>query len=402
MRILFTVILLIPIGVLGQLGIKTKQHSAQNNQAYELYSLNHYQNVNHTAGGSVNYTYGAGSSNNINNYDMQYPPLHHGSGGRPQPYPGQPNSGSLVVVDKTVKFLNETRSKMASGVCYKEVKTVTLVSAGEIPKGNGSDPTLSKIRVCCDGYERNVHNFLQCDPICKNDCINGICVAPDVCVCYPDHVRNYAGYCLPTCPIGCGNGVCQDDGSCLCKPGYELDHFSKKFCAPVCSNGCRNGNCTAPEVCECSNGFELSDHGSCDPKCDNCENGKCIEPGVCTCLSGYQRKNDKCEPICTKECKNGFCAAPDICGCNPGWVLDASATNCVAHCDQPCLNGFCSGNNVCSCHTGYIQDEVNPNLCRPHCPGGCPNGFCTSPNYCICKAGFVKSGVKGRTQCTPV
>lgn len=49
---------------------------------------------------------------------------------------------------------------------------------------------------------RNEHNFRKCDPICHEQCINGICVSPDKCECYPDHVRNFGGFCLPTCPIG--------------------------------------------------------------------------------------------------------------------------------------------------------------------------------------------------------
>lgn len=63
-------------------------------------------------------------------------------------------------------------------------------------------PNLSRIQVCCEGYERNIHNFHKCDPICRKECINGICIAPDQCACYPDHVTNLAGYCVPTCPIG--------------------------------------------------------------------------------------------------------------------------------------------------------------------------------------------------------
>lgn len=371
------ILLLCPLGIFGQIGIKTKPIHSLNLVHNQSETHNHsiYQHLNNDGSGS-------------DYYNQNYPPMHI--------YPQLP-------MDKTAKFLNETRSKMSSGVCFTEVPTASLVRDPSMrPVGNGSDPSLSRIQICCDGYERNVHNYLQCDPICKNGCINGICVAPDVCVCYPDHVRNYAGFCLSTCPIGCGNGECQPDSTCLCKSGYVLD-VSKKFCAPHCTKGCHNGNCTAPETCECAKGYEVNAQGTfCEAKCDNCKNGRCIEPGVCRCLQGYERRGDKCEAICRNECKNGFCAEPDVCGCHPGWTLDSTGHNCIAHCDQPCLNGYCSGSNVCSCNNGYIQDEFSPNICRPHCPQGCPNGYCTAPNLCLCKPGYSKSGIKGRQQCLPV
>lgn len=68
-----------------------------------------------------------------------------------------------------------------------------------------SNPTLSRITVCCQGYQRNAHIFRKCDPICENECINGICYSPNECICYPNHLKNLAGYCVPTCPIGALN-----------------------------------------------------------------------------------------------------------------------------------------------------------------------------------------------------
>ncbi len=61
---------------------------------------------------------------------------------------------------------------------------------------------MSRIQVCCDGYQRNPHIFRKCDPVCNQECINGICIAPNRCQCYPDHVQNLAGFCVSTCPIG--------------------------------------------------------------------------------------------------------------------------------------------------------------------------------------------------------
>lgn len=158
---------------------------------------------------------------------------------------------------------------------------------------------MSLIQVCCEGYERNVHNFRKCDPICTNGCVNGFCFSPDVCMCYPDHVRNLGGFCLPTCPIMCGNGFCNSDNTCTCKDGFILEQ-NGKFCVPKCSN-CQNGNCTAPEECTCNKGFTLSSNGKCEHYCSKgCRNGDCVAPEVCNCHRGYSMVNDVCEPLCPR------------------------------------------------------------------------------------------------------
>lgn len=56
--------------------------------------------------------------------------------------------------------------------------------------------------MCCQGYQRDAHILRKCNPICTTECINGICFAPNECICYPDHVKNLADFCVPTCPIG--------------------------------------------------------------------------------------------------------------------------------------------------------------------------------------------------------
>ncbi|CAG9795374.1 unnamed protein product [Diatraea saccharalis] len=140
------------------------------------------------------------------------------------------------------------------GVCYIEVPTASLVrDPSHIPAGNGSRPDLSRIRTCCKGYQRNVYNFRICDPVCSKGCVNALCTAPETCTCYPDHVKNLAGFCVATCPIGCQNGHCSG-GECLCNEGYKLD-IDSKFCMPSCAAECdRIGNCTAPHTCECKHG----------------------------------------------------------------------------------------------------------------------------------------------------
>jgi len=298
------------------------------------------------------------------------------------------------------KFTNATLSRMASGVCIKEVLTASLVEdpRSGIPIGNGSTPAMSRIQVCCEGYERNPHIFRKCDPICSPECINGICIAPNQCQCYPDHVRNLAGFCIATCPIGCLNGECRSN-ECICKPGYQLDP-TRKFCIPKCSQGCLHGNCTEVDVCSCNSGFQLV-HGKCSPICEGgCEFGECVAPEQCSCLPGYEKTFGKCEPICTRGCNKGICVKPNVCECNMGWSLDATGVNCVPGCSRPCLNGICSSFNTCSCHKGYVLDNNDPFKCIAHCASGCPNGICSAPNFCLCNVGFVKDrSVKGSQNC---
>ncbi|XP_018787451.1 PREDICTED: uncharacterized protein LOC108968120 [Bactrocera latifrons] len=77
-------------------------------------------------------------------------------------------------------FILETKSVMASGICYKEVL------------GEASEPTLKlqTISYCCPGYRRDLQSSaMHCEPICSEDCTNGICTAPDVCECYPGYTR---------------------------------------------------------------------------------------------------------------------------------------------------------------------------------------------------------------------
>lgn len=235
-----------------------------------------------------------------------------------------------------------------------------------------STPSLSIIQVCCEGYQRNIYNFRKCDPICRNECVNGYCAAPDTCVCFPDHVINFGGFCIPTCPIMCGNGFCNRYNTCTCKDGYDLEP-NGKFCFPKCLNGCFNGNCTAPEECTCNKGFTISSTGKCEAYCSQgCKHGDCVGPDVCSCHKGYEKVNNICQPICSRcaslhfyiifneilmfkniwniwniflrGCSNGICVAPELCQCTGnGWSLDASGSQCVASCDKPCLNGVCTG-----------------------------------------------------------
>ncbi|XP_001851233.2 von Willebrand factor D and EGF domain-containing protein [Culex quinquefasciatus] len=302
------------------------------------------------------------------------------------------------------RFMNKTKTAIPTGVCFEEIPTISLVKPnnGLIPAGNGSDPSLSRVQVCCKGFERNVHNFRKCDPICEQPCFNGLCVGPNTCSCYPDFVQNREGKCVPTCPIGCDNGVCDLDlRRCICKEGFELDK-SGQFCVPGCKGGCGVGRCVAVNTCVCDEGYTPDEDGLCVPKCEGgCGAGDCIAPGVCQCRTGYEKGDEGCEPICSNGCFNGLCTAPEVCSCKPGYAMGPSGNNkCEATCERPCLNGDCTGPNTCTCHRGYVLDETNQFKCLAHCPNGCPNGVCSGPNMCLCNAGFIKDrSLKGSQAC---
>ncbi|ALC39580.1 nimB2 [Drosophila busckii] len=314
-----------------------------------------------------------------------------------------PATRAPEILDETALFINKTRSAMASGVCYKEVPTASLLHGNrENYEGNGTTPDMSRIQICCDGYERNPHIYRRCEPICDDDCPNGICTAPNTCVCMPGHVRTVEGKCISTCPLGCGNGVCDEQNECRCREGYSLDPVSRKYCQPECKPGCANGRCVAPNKCDCLQGYRRGADGACLAVCEHCENGQCTAPGHCSCHAGFLKLEGRCEPICEQPCKNGGrCIAPNTCECPAGYDWDRKSAQCVPHCDLPCLNGNCIGQNRCECKPGYILDEQRPNVCQAHCPQGCHNGFCSAPNFCICKPGFIKSGIKGRQGCQP-
>ncbi|XP_026322063.1 von Willebrand factor D and EGF domain-containing protein-like [Hyposmocoma kahamanoa] len=258
--------------------------------------------------------------------------------------------------------LVQNQAKLEIGVCYIEVPTATLVRDGKAQAGNGSQPHLSRIRSCCRGYIRNIHNFYKCDPVCTQECVNALCTAPDTCTCFPDHVKNLAGFCTPTCPIGCQNGQCSG-GECLCKQGYKLDLQSGRFCIPACQENCGGiGNCTAPNTCDCKTGYKSSPEGSCKPVCDRCTNGDCVAPGECRCHQGFAKDQ---QGICTPRCEFGYHSTPN--GCKP-------------ICNS-CTNGECVGPNECRCNQGYARDYQGQ--CIPQCYPSCgPASRCVSPNVC--------------------
>lgn len=58
-------------------------------------------------------------------------------------------------------------------------------------KVNDPEVRMRTVSYCCPGYTRNrlTKHAVKCDPICNEDCTNGICAGPDTCECFPGYVR---------------------------------------------------------------------------------------------------------------------------------------------------------------------------------------------------------------------
>ncbi|XP_068150872.1 epidermal growth factor-like protein 6 [Drosophila tropicalis] len=73
----------------------------------------------------------------------------------------------------------EMLASRQSGICYRMQSVETI------------DPDLRyrQISYCCDGFlNLGTNKNLKCEPICKMDCTNGICIGPDNCECAPGYV----------------------------------------------------------------------------------------------------------------------------------------------------------------------------------------------------------------------
>ncbi|XP_061711510.1 multiple epidermal growth factor-like domains protein 10 [Cydia pomonella] len=298
--------------------------------------------------------------------------------------------------------------------------------------------------VCDHGYRLNKG---KCVPVCEPPCVNGICVAPNVCECDKTLVKkngrvcqekqhgcgecradgtclmttNESGTrseeteteliccdlynwdddteaCVPDCEHGCINGICIAPNQCVCAPPMILHNSTTpNICLhPVCDQPCINGNCTADNQCTCNKGFTPIDLHTCVPHCTNCTNGDCVSPNVCNCHKGYTRKNGQCMPHCKSDCRNGYCSEPDKCICNDGYELKGD--NCEPICDTPCQNGNCIAPNTCECKLGYKPKNGHKEICIPKCSSDCNNGYCAEPDKCTCNEGYELRGNK----CQPV
>lgn len=69
-----------------------------------------------------------------------------------------------------------------------------------------------------------------------------------------EFIEGSTNECAPICPVPCINGTCVAQNVCKCDDGYVLKTDDNAECLPICSNGCIAGKCTAPDICECSDG----------------------------------------------------------------------------------------------------------------------------------------------------
>ncbi|KAH8273878.1 hypothetical protein KR044_002454 [Drosophila immigrans] len=77
----------------------------------------------------------------------------------------------------------EMIASRVSGICYKTQVVETL----------NPDLRQRQISYCCDGYRnRGSSKILKCEPICQEDCSNGVCLAPGNCECAPGFYRELA------------------------------------------------------------------------------------------------------------------------------------------------------------------------------------------------------------------
>ncbi|XP_022179655.1 protein draper-like isoform X3 [Myzus persicae] len=268
-------------------------------------------------------------------------------------------------------------------VCYFVTETAVPIHT-EISENN-----IQIINTCCNGYEKTP-NGTKCRPVCKDPCVWGKCISPNVCSCD----EYYDG---PTCRIriGCPLGKfgfdcsqtcqCQNNatcnylnGNCSCQQGYWGE-----YCEDLCPSGYYGHKCQ--NVCKCQTGAK------CDPL-----------NGACNCSPGYTGTNCelKCPPgfygyNCQNQCKYQNGTTCDIvnvnCTCLPGYEEHNAQ---LIECD--CQNGtLCSSlNETCSCQPGH-----EGNNCKFTCPPGYYGKTCQNP--CKCQNDAKCDAVNGHCYCTP-
>ncbi|XP_016661742.1 protein draper isoform X2 [Acyrthosiphon pisum] len=285
----------------------------------------------------------------------------------------------------------EIRSFKTPYFCFNNWKLICyIVNETAVPiQTETSENNLILTNTCCNGYEKTP-NEAKCRPVCKDPCVWGTCISPNVCSCD----EYYDG---PTCRIriGCPLGKfgfdctqtcqCQNNatcnylnGNCSCQQGYW-----GKYCEDPCPPGYYGHKCQ--NVCKCQTGAK------CDPV-----------NGACNCSPGYTGTNCEvqCPPgfygyKCQSECKYQNGTKCDIfngnCTCLPGSEEhDAELNECN------CQNGTLCGsvNETCSC-----QPEHAGNNCKFTCPPGYYGKSCQNP--CKCQNGGKCNAVNGDCACSP-
>lgn len=313
-----------------------------------------------------------------------------------------------------------------SFICYFESETVDPIQTETL------ENNYVIVNTCCKGYEKT-QNGTNCRPVCKDHCVWGKCISPNVCSCdkYYDGpscrrrigcpLGKYGFDCTQTCQCQ-NNATCNYlNGDCSCQRGYW-----GKYCENVCPSGhygykcqhvcrCQAGAKCDPVngVCYCSPGYTgINCEVQCPPgfygyKCQNdCkyQNGtKCdIVNGDCTCLIEYKEHDielNKC------NCLNGtLCNSEnESCSCQPGHL----GNNCKHTCPQGYYGKNCQ--HLCKCQNGAKCDAVNGDChCTPgytgkYCSSICPSGFYgyKCQNECKCQNGTLCDPIIGACACKP-
>lgn len=266
------------------------------------------------------------------------------------------------------------------------------------------------ITSCCLGYKKGAdkEGAVTCTPICQTNCTNGVCAAPNTCVCNDGYTisPDNDSKCIPFCRRPCSNADCTAPDVCSCHPGFRpVAGSNSSECEPEFDKrSCTNGKWIPPNNCECNEGYNIyngTENGlDCIPECKSpCENGKCIAPGICSCYVGYKEDMaGHCLPICDESCEvHGKCIAPGLCECKEGFR--ARTVSGYETCTLHCANGCLTRTNVCL--IGYQNRSNNSNtiLCDPRCDNGCKNGECIAPGQCKCNDGYSSTLTD---ECQPV
>lgn len=220
-------------------------------------------------------------------------------------------------------------------------------------------------------------------PVCDPSCVNGFCIADDVCECEPGYIGN-----LCDSEFECDHGV-MDSGQCVCAPGWvgmecsdcDTEYFFVQGSELEESNwGQSNEGNTLSDICL---------------PCELCDHGTCTHAG-CVCSAGWTgplcNHCDGCQD-CDPECVHGKCL-DSVCICNPGYIGD---TCDQLECFPTCVNGECVS-GTCQCQAGWSGERCD----QKECPYECIHGTCNKNlGECVCDSGWDGVMCDQCTDCIP-